>query len=178
MTPTDTLREAVARAIKPLRWLGDTAVSSVGFYRIETFKSGFVWSVDGIRGNHLRPSKSSDDARLLAQADFAAKMLDAFDLDAALSAIEAAGWRVERGWQPINTAPRDGHWHHADLDIDLWHVQYGRYPDCYWSGNFNAWFHRAGGRAFNMGGDDRFSHWCRRAAAPRLDATVRSGEEG
>jgi len=91
---TDTLREAVARAIKPLRWLGDTAVSSVGFYRIETFKSGFVWSVDGIRGNHLRPSKSSDDARLLAQADFAAKMLAAFDLDAAITAIEAAGWRV------------------------------------------------------------------------------------
>jgi len=147
MTPTDTLREAVARAIKPLRWLGDTAVSSVGFYRIETFKSGFVWSVDGIRGNHLRPSKSSDDARLLAQADFAAKMLAAFDLDAAITAIEAAGWRIVPA-EPTQEMVR------ASLRLDLSYM-----PD-------------------HQGADRSAVYAAMLSAAPRLDATVRSGEEG
>lgn len=33
---------------------------------------------------------------------------------------------VPQGWQPIETAPKDG------TVIDLWHEEFGREADCYW----------------------------------------------
>ncbi|MBC22296.1 MAG: hypothetical protein CMJ32_00060 [Phycisphaerae bacterium] len=84
-------------------------------------------------------------------------------------AVEADGWR------PIDTAPRDGHGHHSDRGIDLYHAEQGRVADCYWRPEFKAWFKRTGGRAYNMGADDRFTHWRPKPSAP---AAIRSTQEG
>jgi hypothetical protein len=70
------------------------------------------------------------------------------------------------GWQPIDTAPRDGHGHHAERDIDLWHKRQGRLADCFWSPYFRAWMSRSGGNAYNMGGDECFTHWMPKPPPP------------
>lgn len=62
-------------------------------------------------------------------------------------------------WQPIRTAPRNGHGHHADRDVDLWHKTQGRMANAFWNEEAKAWLVRSGGRAYNVGGDERFSHW-------------------
>lgn len=72
-------------------------------------------------------------------------------------------------WQPIETAPRDGHGHHADRDVDLWRVDQGRVANCFWRSECSAWFARSGGRASNMGGDDRFTHWMAIPQPPEAD---------
>lgn len=77
------------------------------------------------------------------------------------------------GWQPIETAPRNGQSHNAEYDIDLWDFGHRRrLTDCFWRDGFKAWFSRSGGRAFNMGGDECFSHWRHKAEAPTTDLKV------
>ena len=71
------------------------------------------------------------------------------------------------GWQPIKTAPRNGDGHHAERDVDLWHKKQGRLADCFWDGIFHAWFSRSGGRAYNMGGDEYFTHWMKVPEPPK-----------
>jgi len=65
-------------------------------------------------------------------------------------------------WQPIETASR-----HAEWDIDLWHKEQGRVADCFWDMDLHTWMARSGGRAYNMGGDDRFTHWMNKPEPPK-----------
>lgn len=77
-------------------------------------------------------------------------------------------------WQPIETAPRNPtgtHGHRADLDVDLWHKRQGRLANCYWLDEYAAWFCRSGGRAYNMGPDDNFTHWMPLPPAPTTGDT-------
>jgi hypothetical protein len=79
-------------------------------------------------------------------------------------------------WQPIETAPRDGHGWDAERDVDLWHKRQGRVADCYWLSEpplhrkdepfMPCWMARRGGTAYNMGTDADFSHWMPKPKAP------------
>jgi len=75
-------------------------------------------------------------------------------------------------WRTMETAPRNPPGtmgHRGDLDVDLWHTGYNkRLADCFWWAERNAWFSRSGGMAFNMGGDDNFSHWCPKPSSPAI----------
>ena len=83
--------------------------------------------------------------------------------EADLAALSAAGWVVEQGWQPIETAPRDGTW------IWCWHEEKrwkrvgmrckASGPRWYYSGTgFNAEY-----------ADDAPTHWRPLPAAPQED---------
>lgn len=80
-----------------------------------------------------------------------------------LAALSAAGWVVEQGWQPIETAPRDGTW------IWCWHKEHRWQrvgmrsatsgPRWYYSGTgFSAQY-----------ADDAPTHWRPLPAAPQED---------
>lgn len=61
-------------------------------------------------------------------------------------------------WQPIETAPRD------ETPVDLWSCKEGkRYADCRWRWvpelGRPYWFARTGGRMWNVGTDEHFTHW-------------------
>lgn len=47
-------------------------------------------------------------------------------VQAVLAAAAPPGQAMSQGWQPIETAPKDG------TVIDLWHEEFGREADCYW----------------------------------------------
>lgn len=67
------------------------------------------------------------------------------------------------GWQPIETAPKDGTF------IDLWHKEEFRFTDCRWFTNrsgLTAWHVQQGGRAYNAGPASEFSHWMPRPKPP------------
>lgn len=72
-------------------------------------------------------------------------------------------------WKPMKDAPKNVagvQGHRSDLDIDLWHIEQGRLTDCFWYAEFHAWFARSGGQAYNMGGDENFTHWMAKPEDP------------
>lgn len=83
--------------------------------------------------------------------------------------------RERHQWRTIDSAPKDG------TLIDLWMMsEHRRLANCRWStadepSHKGAWFCQQGGRSFNMGADDAFTHWRPHPAPP--DATaIRSGK--
>ncbi len=118
MTPTDTLREAVARAL---------CLDAFG-------QAGLTYDLPSVV-----------DGQWTVYLDSA---------DAALSAIEAAGWRVVKD-EPVAHRYRDH-----------------RPPACDWMPVLTA-----GDLEYLTGRTDIYEVQ-QLYAAPRLDATVRSGEEG
>lgn len=88
--------------------------------------------------------------------------------------------REVEGWRTIDSAPRNPagtFGHNSALDIDLWHNKQGRLADCFWWEEHSAWFSRSGGRAYNMGGDENFSHWMPLPDAPSTTSVVMKGDE-
>lgn len=92
---------------------------------------------------------------------------------AALRAIEGAGKKVEQGWQPIETAPRDG------TQVDLWTVA----PRQVWIATDrdprvpNAWFSEGKWWVYDEHGDDmcrseirNATHWRPKPTPPAFDA--------
>ena len=89
------------------------------------------------------------------------------ELAAAIRALSPAEPAQGEQWQPIETAPKDGSF------VDLFDKEGCRRADCRWftnSSQFTAWHQQKGGRAFNIGTDDSFTHWMRSPAAPTTEA--------
>lgn len=78
------------------------------------------------------------------------------------SGIEAANV-LDREWQPIETAPKDG------TEIDLWTADgsWGRIPDCKWRGKGEdaCWYTR-GDRGWDPVGGFVLTHWMPLPAPP------------
>jgi len=92
-----TTREAAEKAgiVRPLVFRNDMALTPFGVYQIEDTKGGFVWSLEGIRGNHFFPCRERGQAEAAAQADFEKKVRKGINPDF-LSELDTARKEVER----------------------------------------------------------------------------------
>lgn len=101
--------------------------------------------------------------------------LEIADAILALSPAPQPEQGLAAGWRPIETAPKDGTF------ADLWHRDQGRVANCRWLTNalgFTAWHAQQGGRGWNMGEDDNFTHWMPLPASPSNPTTTDQGEDG
>lgn len=81
-------------------------------------------------------------------------------------------------WQPIATAPRDGHWGCPNRDIDLWDRWRGlRIADCFWDTKQLAWISRFGG-VVTLGIDRDFTHWRPKPQAPAREVQLQEHDDG
>jgi hypothetical protein len=73
--------------------------------------------------------------------------------------VEAAELEANGGWQPIETAPKDGTM--VDLFASIEDCS-GRAPNYYWSGKIRAWRYMHGGEI----APHHVTHWMPLPAAP------------
>jgi len=110
----------LARLVIPLKWrpgsykadCGDYFAGTVlGEYSCRPLKTHWtLWfrerCLDDETGGCRKRFDELEEAKAAAQADYARRILSALDLSPA--AMAAAGWVRDNGWQPIETAPKDG----------------------------------------------------------------------
>lgn len=113
---TDKLREAAQQAIEALEYLR------------KPIARGWDAEVQLKKRDHsiraLRAALAQQDAQQKHKPLFAEMIAQHPGLAEELAQQDVQA--VPQGWQPIETAPKDG------TAIDLWHEEFGREADCYW----------------------------------------------
>lgn len=162
--------------IKPLEWVSrsDGSHQEVGRrYEIEPDGKGWRLSCVATGGrNYLGYARDLDTAQAAAQSDHEARLSVDLEIDPAVTARRADVQRLtdalaaaDGGWQPIETAPRDGTvidlWDGSSRWTDMsWIDSSPRDPNGAWARDRSDW-----GNAFEWLTP---THWMPRPAAPAL----------
>lgn len=112
---TDKLREAAQQAV-PQHLADDERVAALcDLSYVAGMKAGWNFCIsDDSDGFERRQNSVGEAIRILKSHR------------APTPSAQQDAQAVPQGWQPIETAPKDG------TVIDLWHEEFGREADCYW----------------------------------------------